>query len=167
MKSTGEVMGVGKSFGEAFYKAVLGSNDRLPGIPTEGEIKHAFLSVRDSDKPHVARIAQQLVGYGFKLLATGGTYKVITEAGIPCELVNKVTEGRPNIVDRLKNGEIHLIINTSEGKQAQQDSFSIRRSALQGKVYYTTTLNGADAVCQALAIKLPMDVYRLQDLAKG
>ena len=78
-----------------------------------------------------------------------------------------VTEGRPNIVDRLKNGEIHLIINTTEGKQAQQDSFSIRRSALQGKVYYTTTLNGADAVCQALAIKLPMDVYRLQDLSVG
>ena len=78
--------------------------------------------------------------------------------------MNKVTEGRPNIVDRIKNGEIHLVINTTEGKQAQQDSFSIRRSALQGKVYNTTTLNGADAVCQALAIKLPMDVYRLQDL---
>ena len=167
MKSTGEVMGVGKTFGEAFYKAVLGSNDRLPGIPTEGEVKHAFLSVRESDKPHVARIAKQLADFGFKLVATSGTHKVITDAGIECERVNKVTEGRPHIVDRLKNGEIHLIINTSEGKQAQQDSFSIRRSALQGKVYYTTTLNGADAVCQALAIKLPMDVYRLQDLTLG
>ena len=92
---------------------------------------------------------------------------MIKAAGIEVERVNKVTEGRPNIVDRLKNGEIHLIINTTEGKQAQQDSFSIRRSALQGKVYYTTTLNGADAVCQALAIKLPMDVYRLQDLTKA
>ena len=164
MKSTGEVMGVGKSFGEAFYKAVLGSNERLPGKPTAGEVKLAFLSVRDSDKAHVAKIAKQLADYGFKLVATGGTHRVISEAGIACERVNKVTEGRPHIVDRLKNGEIHLIINTSEGKQAQQDSFSIRRSALQGKVYYTTTLSGADAVCQALAIQLPMDVYRLQDL---
>ena len=110
---------------------------------------------------------KQLVEYGFKVIATGGTFDVINAAGIECERVNKVTEGRPNIVDRLKNGEIHLIINTTEGKQAQQDSFSIRRSALQGKVYYTTTLNGADAVCQALAIKLPMDVYRLQDLSVG
>jgi len=92
---------------------------------------------------------------------------VISEAGLECERVNKVTEGRPNIVDRIKNGEIHLVINTTEGKKAQEDSFSIRRSALQGKVYNTTTLNGADAVCQALAIKLPMDVYRLQDLTKG
>ena len=167
MKSTGEVMGVGKTFGEAFYKAVLGANERLPGLPTEGEIKHAFISVRDSDKPRVVGIAKQLVEYGFKVIATGGTFDVINAAGIECERVNKVTEGRPNIVDRLKNGEIHLIINTTEGKQAQQDSFSIRRSALQGKVYYTTTLNGADAVCQALAIKLPMDVYRLQDLSVG
>ena len=167
MKSTGEVMGVGKTFGEAFYKAVLGSNDRLPGLPTEGEVKHAFLSVRHSDKPRAVGIAKQLTDLGFKVIATGGTYDVIKEAGIECERVNKVTEGRPNIVDRLKNGEVHLIINTTEGKQAQEDSFSIRRSALQGKVYYTTTLNGADAVCQALAIKLPMDVYRLQDLTKG
>ena len=96
--------------------------------------------------------------------STGGTYEFIKAAGIECERVNKVTEGRPNIVDRLKNGEVHLIINTTEGKQAQQDSFSIRRSALQAKVYNTTTLNGADAVCQAFAIQLPMDVYRLQDL---
>ena len=112
-------------------------------------------------------IAKQLTDLGFKVIATGGTFDVIKAAGIEVERVNKVTEGRPNIVDRLKNGEIHLIINTTEGKQAQQDSFSIRRSALQGKVYYTTTLNGADAVCQALAIKLPMDVYRLQDLTKA
>ncbi|MGE8559401.1 MAG: carbamoyl phosphate synthase large subunit, partial [Acinetobacter sp.] len=167
MKSTGEVMGVGKTFGEAFYKAVLGSNDRLPGLPTEGEVKHAFLSVRHSDKPRAVGIAKQLTDLGFKVIATGGTYDVIKEAGIECERVNKVTEGRPNIVDRLKNGEVQLIINTTEGKQAQEDSFSIRRSALQGKVYYTTTLNGADAVCQALAIKLPMDVYRLQDLTVG
>ena len=167
MKSTGEVMGVGKTFGEAFYKAVLGANERLPGLPTEGEVKHAFISVRDSDKPRAAGIAKQLIELGFKILATDGTFKVLSEAGLECERVNKVTEGRPNIVDRIKNGEIHLVINTTEGKKAQEDSFSIRRSALQGKVYNTTTLNGADAVCQALAIKLPMDVYRLQDLTQG
>ena len=164
MKSTGEVMGVGTTFGEAFYKAVLGSNERLPGLPTEGEVKHAFLSVRESDKKHIANIAKQLIQYGFKLVATGGTYRVLKEAGLECESVNKVTEGRPHIVDRLKNGEIHLIVNTTEGKQAQYDSAMIRRAALQGKVYYTTTINGAEAVCQAFAVKLPMDVYRLQDL---
>ena len=164
MKSTGEVMGVGTTFGEAFYKAVLGSNERLPGLPTEGEVKHAFLSVRESDKKHIANIAKQLIQYGFKLVATGGTYRVLKEAGLECESVNKVTEGRPHIVDRLKNGEIHLIVNTTEGKQAQYDSAMIRRAALQGKVYYTTTINGAEAVCQAFSVKLPMDVYRLQDL---
>ncbi|MCH7336161.1 carbamoyl-phosphate synthase large subunit [Acinetobacter sp. NIPH 2699] len=164
MKSTGEVMGVGQTFGEAFYKAVLGSNERLPGLPTEGEVKHAFLSVRESDKKYIANIAKQLIAYGFKLIATNGTYQVLQEAGLACEAVNKVTEGRPHIVDRLKNGEIHLIVNTTEGKQAQYDSAMIRRAALQGKVYYTTTINGAEAVCQAFAVKLPMDVYRLQDL---
>ncbi len=166
MKSTGEVMGVGKTFGEAFYKAVLGSNERLPGKPVDGEIKRAFLSVRDSDKEFLPEIARKLIALGFQLVATGGSYRVLQEQGIACERVNKVTEGRPHIVDRLKNGEIHLIINTTEGKQAQQDSFSIRRSALQGKVYYTTTLSGADAVCQAIGIRLPMDVYRLQDWAE-
>ncbi|MBF7683556.1 carbamoyl-phosphate synthase large subunit [Acinetobacter sp. B5B] len=164
MKSTGEVMGVGQTFGEAFYKAVLGSNERLPGLPTDSETKHAFLSVRESDKKDVVAIAQQLIDYGFKLIATHGTQKVITDAGLSCERVNKVTEGRPHIVDRLKNGEIHLIVNTTEGKQAQFDSAAIRRAALQGKVYYTTTISGAEAVCQAFAVKLPMDVYRLQDL---
>ncbi|MFG0636795.1 carbamoyl-phosphate synthase large subunit [Acinetobacter soli] len=164
MKSTGEVMGVGQTFGEAFYKAVLGSNERLPGLPTDGEVKYAFLSVRESDKKYIADIAKQLIAYGFKLVATNGTHKVLRETGLECEAVNKVTEGRPHIVDRLKNGEIHLIVNTTEGKQAQYDSAMIRRAALQGKVYYTTTINGAEAVCQAFAVKLPMDVYRLQDL---
>lgn len=164
MKSTGEVMGVGKTFGEAFYKAVLGSNERLPGLPTPGETKYAFLSVRESDKKDIIHVAEQLIHYGFKLVATDGTHKVITQAGFAAERVNKVTEGRPHVVDRLKNGEIHLIVNTTEGKQAQFDSAAIRRAALQGKVYYTTTISGAEAVCQAFAVKLPMDVYRLQDL---
>ncbi len=164
MKSTGEVMGAGKTFGEAFYKAVLGSNDRLPGLPTSDEVKRVFLSVRDSDKVHLLPIVQGFLDMGFTLIATHGTSKVLHDAGIACETINKVTEGRPHIVDKIKNGDIHLIVNTTEGKQAQQDSFSIRRSSLQSKVYYTTTLNGADAVLQALRTPLPLEVYRLQAL---
>ncbi|MCC6373337.1 MAG: carbamoyl-phosphate synthase large subunit, partial [Moraxellaceae bacterium] len=158
MKSTGEVMGVGKTFGEAFHKAVLGSNDKLP---TGG---CAFISVRDSDKTLLPQLGRDLVALGFSLVATGGSQKILAQAGVPCNRVNKVTEGRPHIVDMLKNGEISLIINTTEGKQAQQDSFSIRRSALQGKVYYTTTISGASAVCQALNAKGELSVSRLQDL---
>ena len=164
MKSTGEVMGVGKSFGEAYYKAVLGSGDRLTGLPTVGETKTAFLSVRDSDKLAVVDVARQLSDYGFSLVATGGTHKVITDAGIACTRVNKVTEGRPHIVDKIKNGEIHLIVNTTEGKQAHIDSFSIRREALQHTILNAATMNAANAVCKAYATKLPFDVYRLQEL---
>ena len=98
------------------------------------------------------------------LIATGGTHKVITEHGLKCEKVNKVTEGRPHIVDRLKNSEIDLIINTTEGKQAQEDSFSIRRSALQSKVFYTTTMNAAMAICDAYEVAEPFEVYQLQAL---
>jgi carbamoyl-phosphate synthase large subunit len=158
MKSTGEVMGVGKSFGEAFHKAVLGSNEKLP---TGG---CAFISVRDSDKAILPQIGRDLVELGFKLVATGGSQRILADAGVPCKRVNKVTEGRPHIVDMLKNGEISFIINTTEGKQAQQDSFSIRRNALQGKVYYTTTISGANAVCQALKAGGELSVCRLQDL---
>ncbi|MBQ0723565.1 MAG: carbamoyl phosphate synthase large subunit, partial [Paraperlucidibaca sp.] len=161
MKSTGEVMGSGATFAEAFHKAVLGSNERLP---TGGRV---FLSVRESDKPHVSRVAGELAELGFSLVATSGTQAILAAAGIACERVNKVTEGRPHIVDMLKNGEINFIINTTEGKQAQEDSFSIRRSALQGKVYYTTTLSGAEAVSQSLRSKDALTVRRLQDLHEG
>ncbi len=161
MKSTGEVMGSGATFAEAFHKAVLGSNERLP---LGGRV---FLSVRESDKVHVPSVARDLADLGFKLVATSGTQRVLAAAGIACERVNKVNEGRPHIVDMLKNGDISLIINTTEGKQAQQDSFSIRRSALQGKVYYTTTLSGAEAVCLALQSKDALTVRRLQDLHEG
>lgn len=164
MKSTGEVMGVGKTFGEAYYKAVIASNERLPGLPVEGETKQVFLSVRDSDKAHLVPIAKQLLDYGFKLLATAGTQQVLADAGLPCTRINKVNEGRPHIVDAIKNGEIALIVNTTEGKQALEDSFSIRRSALQHKVFNVTTLNAADAVCKAYRVQLPFDVYKLQDL---
>ncbi len=160
MKSTGEVMGVGKSFAEAFHKAVLGSNEKLP---TGGR---AFLSVRESDKVHLPELGRALTRLGFELVATRGSQRELEAAGIPCGRVNKVTEGRPHVVDMLKNGEISLIINTTEGKQATQDSFSIRRSALQAKVYYTTTISGARAVCQAIEVDATREVRRLQDLHK-
>ncbi|NNM51203.1 MAG: carbamoyl-phosphate synthase large subunit [Pseudomonadales bacterium] len=160
MKSTGEVMGVGATFAEAFHKAVLGSNEKLP------EGGRAFLSVRDSDKVHLPEIGHALTSLGFDLVATRGTQRDLEAAGIKCGRVNKVTEGRPHIVDMLKNGEISLIINTTEGKQATQDSFSIRRSALQAKVYYTTTISGARAVCQAIQVDAVAQVRRLQDLHK-
>lgn len=164
MRSTGEVMGIGTSFGEAYYKAVLGSGDRLTGLPQAGETKRVFISVRESDKAGIVDVARRLVGFGFKLVATGGTQKVITDAGIDCERINKVTEGRPHIVDMIKNGDIHMVINTTEGKQALKDSFSIRREALQNKILVAATLNAAVAVCLAYETKLPFDVYRLQDL---
>lgn len=164
MKSTGEVMGVGKTFGEAYYKAVLGSGDRLTGLPVNGETKTAFISVRDSDKAGVVEVAKRLASFGFKLIATGGTHKVLTDNGVACSRVNKVNEGRPHIVDAIKNGQVHLIVNTTEGKQAHIDSFSIRREALQHKVFNASTLNGAKAVCDAYETDLPFEVYRLQDL---
>ena len=164
MKSTGEVMGVGKTFGEAYYKAIVGSGDRLTGLPVEGETKTVFISVRDSDKKGIVDVAKRLSSYGFTLVATGGTHQVISDAGIECKRVNKVTEGRPHIVDMIKNGEIQLVINTTEGKQALEDSFSIRRNALQHKVFNASTLNGAVAVCDAYETKLPFDVYKLQGL---
>lgn len=164
MKSTGEVMGVGKTFGEAYYKAIVGSGDRLTGLPVEGETKTVFISVRDSDKKGIVDVAKRLSSYGFTLVATGGTHQVISDAGIECSRVNKVTEGRPHIVDMIKNGEIQLVINTTEGKQALEDSFSIRRNALQHKVFNASTLNGAVAVCDAYETKLPFDVYKLQGL---
>ncbi|MDO5769184.1 MAG: carbamoyl-phosphate synthase large subunit, partial [Psychrobacter sp.] len=164
MKSTGEVMGIGRTFGEAYYKAIIGSGDRLPGLPKLGEIKTVFISMRDSDKPGIVPVAKQLIEYGFKIVATSGTQEVLAQAGIECSRINKVTEGRPHIVDAVKNGQIDLIINTTEGKQAQEDSFSIRRSALQGKVFYVTTLGAAEAVCMSYQVTLPFDVYKLQDL---
>lgn len=164
MKSTGEVMGVGKTFGEAYYKAIIGSGERLPGLPEADETKTVFISVRDSDKKGIVAVAKQLIDFGFQIVATSGTQQVLEEHGINCQRINKVTEGRPHIVDALKNGQIDMIINTTEGKQAQEDSFSIRRSALQGKVFYLTTLGAAEAVCMSYRIQLPFDVYKLQDL---
>ncbi|GLS26859.1 carbamoyl-phosphate synthase large subunit [Marinibactrum halimedae] len=158
MKSTGEVMGVGDTFAEAYAKAQLGSGS---GIPTEGT---AFLSVRDFDKPKVVCVARELTDLGFKVVATPGTAAVIQEAGVSVESVNKVNQARPNIVDLIKNDGVDLIINTTEGKKAIQDSADIRRSAEAHSVYYTTTLAGGEAVCMALRFGKEVEVRRLQNL---
>jgi carbamoyl-phosphate synthase large subunit len=158
MKSTGEVMGTGRCFGEAFYKALLAAGVTLPYA---GKV---FISVRDADKQRIVPIAQELAKLGFELLATRGTKAVLAQAGIACAGVNKVLEGRPHIVDMIKNDEIVLIINTTEGRKAVADSYAIRRSAIQHKVTYTTTLAGAWATCEALSVRPIGAVYRLQDL---
>lgn len=147
MKSTGEVMGIGQSFAEAYKRAQFANKKSLePG-------KKAFLSVKDSDKDNLVPIAQSMSKLGFELCATRGTARTLEKAGLVCERVNKVIEGRPHIVDMLKNNEVDYIVNTTEGKQAIEDSCSIRRTALQQKVLYTTTLSGARAACQAMEIK--------------
>jgi len=158
MKSTGEVMGVGETFGAAFAKALLGAGQ---SIPRRGR---AFVSVREADKVLLIPIAKDLVDLGFALVATHGTARTLQAAGVPCTAVNKVTEGRPHIVDMIKNDEIDFILNTTEGTQAIADSFTIRRSAVQHKVPYTTTLAGGSAICLALRFETRDRVTRLQDL---
>jgi carbamoyl-phosphate synthase large subunit len=160
MKSTGEVMGVGKTFGEAYAKAVEGGGSSLP---TAG---NALLSVRDADKKRCVEVASELADLGFTLYATGGTEDAISEAGITCQRVNKVMEGRPHLVDMIKNGDVSFIVNTTEGKQALLDSASIRRAALQHKVAYTTTISGAEATCMALRQMDDFSVNALKDLHK-
>ena len=160
MKSTGEVMGVGRSFAEAFAKSQLGAGVRLP---TRGK---AFVSVRETDKrPALVKVARRLVELGFEVLATRGTAAFLqTEGVVEVAVVNKVTEGRPHIVDMIKNDEISFIVNTVEGKQSTADSFTIRREALMHKVSYTTTIAGALATVQALDHLEFENVFRLQDL---
>jgi len=161
MKSTGEVMGVGDSFPEAFAKATLAAGIELP---TGGR---AFLSVKDSDKHGVVAMGRELADLGFSLVATRGTRKLLQEAGLDCERVNKVTEGRPDISDMLKNRQLTLIVNTTEGRQSIADSAVIRRLALQFKVCYTTTLTGGEAFCAAIRYGRGETVRRLQDLHAG
>jgi carbamoyl-phosphate synthase large subunit len=158
MKSTGEVMGVGKTFGEAFAKAVEGGGQALP---RSGRV---LLSVRDADKKRIVGVARDLRELGFELVATGGTFRAMESAEIECLRANKVAEGRPHIVDMIKNDEFSIIVNTTEGKKAIEDSAAIRKSALQHKVSYTTTLSGAEAICLALKQIENTDVNRLQDL---
>jgi carbamoyl-phosphate synthase large subunit len=161
MKSTGEVMGLGDSFDEAFAKAALAAGEQLPVQGT------AFVSVRDVDKEGAISLARDLIDAGFKLVATTGTAKALRDAGIEAERANKVREGRPHIVDAIKNGQIQLIINTTEGRKAIADSAQIRQSALQHKVTYTTTLAGGEAFCRAIKFGPERTVRRLQDLHAG
>jgi len=158
MKSTGEVMGVGETFGMAFAKAQLGAGVNLP---TKGRV---FISVRERDREHAVTIGRELVAKGFDLVATCGTGSALQAAGIEFKQVNKVFEGRPHIVDMIKNGDIALIINTTEGKKAIGDSYTIRSSALQHKVSYTTTIAGANATVRALDYLDVNVVTRLQHL---
>ena len=158
MKSTGEVMGVGRSFGEAYAKSQIAAGVTLP---SKGR---AFLSVRNTDKPGIVEVGRQLLAQGFDLVATHGTSKVLSEAGLEVQSVNKVSQGRPHIVDMIKNDEISLIVNTTEGSQAIAHSATIRSNALQHKVTYTTTLAGGLALCRALRQADLSTVNRLQDL---
>jgi carbamoyl-phosphate synthase large subunit len=158
MKSTGEVMGIGRSFGEAYAKAQLASGVVLP---TSGA---ALLSVRDRDKSGAVELAQILIGRGFEIVATHGTANELASAGIICRRANKVREGRPHIVDMIKNNEISLIVNTTEGKQAIRESLSIRAEAVRRNVTYYTTLGAAVATCKALEHLSDGEVNRLQDL---
>jgi len=161
MKSTGEVMGVGKTFGEAFAKS-----QRAAGV----DLSHCgkvLISIRDKDKVKLPEIARMLVEKQYEIVATGGTARFLKEAGFPCELVYKVNEGRPNTVDMIKNDQIQLIINTTEGKKAISDSFTMRREALQHRVTYYTTMAGARAACFALGELDAGDVNCLQDLHKS
>ena len=158
MKSTGEVMGVGTTFAEAYGKAELGASDE---IPSKGS---AFVSVRERDKDQLPALAKSLVALGFKLIATKGTAKTIKAAGLDVQPVNKVKEGRPHIVDMIKSDKINLIVNTTEGRQAISDSSTIRSSAEQHRVYYTTTMAGGSAVCEALKFAGDIKVRSLQQL---
>jgi carbamoyl-phosphate synthase large subunit len=144
MKSTGEVMGLDSDFGRAFAKSQLGSGVSLP---LQGRV---FVSVRDHDKAAVVEPCRTLAGMGFALIATRGTAEILRGAGLPVEIVNKVAEGRPHIVDRMLSGEVQLVFNTTEGAQAIADSFSLRRTALTNEIPYYTTIAGARAAVQAI-----------------
>jgi carbamoyl-phosphate synthase large subunit len=158
MKSTGEVMGTGRTFGEAYAKSQAASGIRLP---TRGV---CLVSVRDRDKESVIALASRLAARGFEMIATQGTQAALEAAGVPCRRALKVREGRPHIVDMIKNDEIDLIINTTEGKRAIRESHSIRREAELRKVTYYTTVAAAHATCDALDHLEDHDVNRLQDL---
>ncbi|MDX1342576.1 MAG: carbamoyl-phosphate synthase large subunit [Reinekea sp.] len=158
MKSTGEVMGTGETFAEAFAKAAIGAGAVLP---KSGKV---IISVKDSDKTAALAMATDLTRMGFEVVATKGTAAFFTENGLPTEPVNKVKEGRPHLVDLIKNDEVAYVMNTTAGRQSMVDSAEIRKGALQHKVYYTTTLAGAEASVLAMQLSQETGVNRLQDL---
>jgi len=158
MKSTGEVMGVGRAFGSAFGKALLAGGSE---VPLSGGV---LLSVRDEDKPEAIRIGRHLNSKGFKIWGTGGTARALNEAGVECKAINKVQEGRPHCVDLIKNGEVSLVVNTASGKKAIAESHSIRAAAIAQKVVYFTTVAGAWATCLAMDHTEDFEVTALRDL---
>ncbi len=158
MKSTGEVMGSGHNFAEAFAKSSLAAGMQLP---TSG---CAFFSVRDADKPRAVELARLIHESGFTLVATSGTQNAIAAAGIPCKAINKVKQGRPHIVDMIKNNQISLIINTTDGRRAIADSYLIRREALNQKVAYATTLAAGAAITEALNEDAVKNIFSLQEI---
>jgi carbamoyl-phosphate synthase large subunit len=160
MKSTGEVMGVGKTFGEAFAKS-----QRASGVSLSQSGK-VLISIRDADKAKLPELATMLIDKNYEIVATRGTAKTLRDAGIVCQEILKVNEGRPNTVDMIKNGEIQMVVNTTDGVKAVADSFTMRREALQRKVTYYTTIAGAKAACYALGELSAGDVNCLQDLHK-
>jgi carbamoyl-phosphate synthase large subunit len=162
MKSTGEVMGIDEDFGLAYAKSQSASKNR---IPTSGRV---FISVKDKDKPATLKIAKKLFEIGFYLTATRGTARYLSDNGIDVDVINKVTEGRPHIVDMIKNREVNFIINTVTGAQAQKDSLSIRRSALQHNIPYTTTISGARAAVMAIEmlLKRQLSIKSIQEYNK-
>jgi carbamoyl-phosphate synthase large subunit len=163
MRSTGEVMGIDRSFETAFAKSQIGGGSRLP---REGTV---FVSVRDADKPRIVEAMRLLAGMGFKIVATSGTQRFLAEQGVAAEKINKVLEGRPHIVDAIKNGGIQLVFNTTEGAKALEDSQSLRREALLHKVPYYTTLSGAVAAAQGIKAYLggDLEVRALQSYFGG
>jgi carbamoyl-phosphate synthase large subunit len=159
MKSTGEVMGVGKTFGEAFVKSQLGAGTKLP---TSGRV---FLTVKNNDKPRAVEVARALVAMGFDIVATKGTAAAITAAGVACAVVNKVTEGRPHVVDMIKNDEIVMVINTvEERRNAIADSRQIRISALAARVTTFTTIAGAEAAVEGMKHLDNLSVFSVQEM---
>ena len=159
MKSTGEVMGIDRTFATAFYKAQLGAGDALP----EGGV--LFVSVKDSDKPVIVQAVRMLIDHGFTVIATGGTQTYLSEQGLAVERVKKVAEGQPNIVDRMIDGDIALVFNTTEGWQSHIDSKSIRASALASRIPYYTTAAASLAAAQAIVSinASQLEVRSLQD----
>ena len=163
MKSTGEVMGIDEDFGLAFGKSQTSSGNR---IPLSGKI---FISLKDKDKQASVPIVRKLIELGLSVIATRGTARYLKDNGLEVEVINKVTEGRPHIVDLIKNKEIHFVINTVSGAQAQKDSFSIRQSALQYRVPFTTTISGAIAAVNAIEMlkKKRVHIKSIQEYHKG
>lgn len=159
MKSTGEVMGMGLDFGLAYAKAQLGAGHKLP---VKGSV---FISVKDSDKKAMVPVARQFKALGFHIIATEGTWRHFENHGILSENINKVSQGRPHVVDAIKNGQIQMVINTGSGDEPRQDGYTIRRAAIKFSIPYATTAAGAMAMCRGVAalVEKPFSVKPLQE----